>query len=85
MSSGGGEATGWIVAGITSVIASLSSAVAYLFRLREVEIRQRIDSLEEHADMQENAITECREDRQRLSIEVATLRGELNAHLNKKT
>ena len=78
------ETTGWVVAGITSLIASLSSAIAYLFRLREKEIRERIDALEEHADMQENAITECREDRQRLSIEVATLRGELNAHLNKK-
>jgi hypothetical protein len=82
--STGDEATAWWLAGVGAVISTLASSLAYVFRLREKEIRERIDALEEHADTQENAITECREDRQRLSIEVATLRGELNAHLNKK-
>ena len=77
----GQGAVGWVLAATGAVVSALATSVAYLFRLREAEIRERISALEAHAALQEDAIVECRNDRQQLSIQVAILRGELEHYV----
>ena len=52
--------TGWVFAAIGAVVSTLATSVAYLFRLREKEIRERIEALEAHATIQEAAIVALR-------------------------
>lgn len=51
--------TGWILAGVASVVASLTSAVAFLYKSIQSNHTERLD------DMQ-NQVKELREDQKRL-------------------
>lgn len=68
---------GWILAGFTSVAATLASAVAILWRKQSSDQDQVIAKLEVRMEKQEKRSDECEDDRLRLSRELATVTGEL--------
>ena len=76
--------TGWIVAGASTVIATLASAVAFLFRNNEAKNTASIAKLENQVELLECKVVEsdrkhdeCQQDRVRLSVEVAIIREHL--------
>lgn len=71
MSGGSTEQiSGWFTAAIATVVATLSSVVAFLFKLRENENAKRIEDLSVKAD-------QCVEERTQLKTECAIMRGKI--------
>ena len=78
--------TGWILAGIMSMTTALASTVAYLYRAIENKNSQAIESVKEEITAMrvelskyEGKHDECMKDREKINVELATLRGEMNA------
>jgi hypothetical protein len=68
---------GWVAAGIATIIASLSSVVAWLFRLRENENAKHITSLTEEVATINGKADKCEEERGELKIECAIMKGKI--------
>lgn len=73
------EITGWFLAGIATIMASLSSAVAWLYKSQiqkfidtEAELKNRVLVLETRADT-------CEQDRNELRVEHAKLEAKCEA------
>lgn len=91
--------TGWFFAGVSTVIATLASVVAFLFKLNETKnsqaiaaMQNRLDSQERKMNSQEEKIKEseikhdkCEEDRQNLAVKVANLTGKLDRYIIDQT
>lgn len=76
---------GWIAAGVSTIIASLATAVATLFRMSENKSVSAVRALEERVNYLDKANAECIEDRIKLnanivnlSVTVARLEGRLS-------
>jgi hypothetical protein len=69
--------TGWMLAGIATVIATLSSTVAWLFRLRENENSKHISSLTEEVATISIKADKCEVERGELKIECALMKGKI--------
>jgi hypothetical protein len=83
--------SGWFVAGITSVVAALASAVAMLFKMLESKNTEAIVRLSNHVKALEDALKvsdskhdECQKDRAVLSIKVAMLEDRFEAMKNER-
>ena len=68
------EQTPWIIAGVSTIIASLASAVAYLFKLNETNsikavagLEARVEHYEKRVDHLDKMNSECLQDRAKLS------------------
>lgn len=70
------EVSGWFTAGIT-VVATLSSVVAFLFKLRENENAKRIEELKNDFGVISVKANKCEEERVELKTECASMRGEI--------
>jgi len=84
--------TGWFFAGVSTVIASLASVVAFLFKMNESKNTAAITALQTRLDQQEKKLNdsdikheECQQDREKLSIQVATLTGKLERYIIDQT
>ena len=55
--------TGWVLAGIAAVVTALSSAVSYLFFLRNSEIQKSIEELKRKLDEMTRKADDCHEER----------------------
>ncbi|TWU22470.1 hypothetical protein Pla52o_35260 [Novipirellula galeiformis] len=89
--SEGAENAGWVIAGVSTVVATLASAVAGLFKLNESKNAEAIKRLEDHVGKQESKLEaqetrliesdrkhdECQQDRIKLSTEVGLIRERL--------
>ena len=80
----------WYIAGASTIIASLASAVAFLFKLLESKNTESIASLEQKLLMQDERLIEsdrkhdeCQQDRMKLSQEVAIIREHLAIYIKK--
>jgi len=71
------EVSGWLTAGIATVVATLSSAVAFLFRLRENENAKRIEDLKSEVSAINVKADKCEEERTELKTECALMRGKI--------
>jgi hypothetical protein len=69
--------TGWMLAGIATVIATLSSTVAWLFKLRENENAKHISSLTEEVATIGLKADKCEAERGELKIECALMKGKI--------
>lgn len=76
---------GWIAAGVTTLIASLATAVATLFKINESKSALAVKSLElrlegyaQRLDDSDRKHQECLEDRIELSRQIARLEGRLS-------
>ena len=85
------EQTPWVIAGASTIIAALSSAVAFLFKLNESKSLAAVASLEvrvNHQDRQleelEKMNRECLMDRSRLQAKCEIIEKRL-AEVEKKT
>lgn len=85
------EQTPWVIAGTSTIIAALSSAVAFLFKLNESKSLRAVASLEARIDHQDKQITElenmnreCLMDRSRLQAKCEIIEKRL-AEVEKKT
>ena len=81
MSNGDFNNTGWFIAGISTMVATLSAAITALFKLVESKNTESIDELRKQVTKLENRLEEsdkrhddCQIDRAKLSIEVALLK-----------
>ena len=70
--------TGWMLAGIATIIATLSSTVAWLFKLRENENAKRITDLTDHVDIISIKADKCEEERGELKIQCAIMQGKMS-------
>ena len=76
---------GWIVAGASTIIATLATAVATLFKINENKSISAVKALEQRVNFLDVANAECIKDRQELnatvvslSVAVARLEGKLS-------
>lgn len=83
-----GSSTGWFLAGVSTVVATLASAVAFLFRMNESKNAAAILTMQSRLDQQEQKLVEsdekhdqCQRDREQLSVQVATLNGKLDRYI----
>ena len=70
--------TGWMLAGIATVIATLSSTVAWLFKLRENENAKRLSDLTDEVASISVKADKCETERGELKIECAIMKGKLS-------
>jgi hypothetical protein len=75
------EETGWFVAGVATVIGTLASAVAFLFKLNEsknagaiLALTHQVELQQKQIDASEKRHDECQDDRRKLATEVAVIR-----------
>jgi len=80
--------TGWFVAGVSTVVATLASTVAFLFRSNEAKNTVAIEKLDKQVELLESRVVEsdrkhdeCQEDRVKLSVEVAIIREHLASYI----
>lgn len=64
---------GWVLAGIATVIGTLATAVAGLWRLSEAKNSKAIAAHQETIDHLEIRATKCEHDREELRVRVARL------------
>jgi hypothetical protein len=69
--------SGWVAAGIATIIATLSSVVAWLFKLRENENAKHLTNLTEEVAMISVKADKCEEERGQLKIECAIMKGKV--------
>lgn len=76
--------SGWVIAGVASIIATLSSTVAFLFKLRESQIQKQIkglqddyDEVKEECKILQAKSDECIQDREDLRVEIARIKERL--------
>ena len=77
MNSEENSLTGWMLAGVASVVATLASTVAWLFKLRENENAKHIASLTEEVLTIGQKADKCEAERGELKIECALMKGKL--------
>lgn len=70
--------TGWMLAGIATVIATLSSTVAWLFKLRENENTKRLADLTSEVAMISVKADKCEQERGELKIQCAVMQGKVS-------
>jgi hypothetical protein len=70
--------TGWMLAGIASVIATLTSTVAWLFKLRENENAKHIEGLKNEVATISAKADKCEVERGDLKTECALMRGKID-------
>lgn len=70
---------GWIVAGVSTVITTLSSAVAFLFRGQVKLYETRIGQLEGQVVKLGDASDKCQEEHSNTKVALAKLEGRLEA------
>ena len=68
---------GWIVAGVSAVISTLTSAVAFLFRGQIKLYETRIGQLDEEVLRLSDASEKCQEEHTNTKIELASLKGRM--------
>ncbi len=68
---------GWIASAVTSAIAALSSAVAYLFRSQVKLYETRITQLEAITQRQDELIDKCEHEHAETKVELATIKERL--------
>lgn len=61
--------TGWVLAGVAAVVTALSSAVSYLFFLRNSEIQRSIEELKRQLDAMTSKADECHEERAQIKAQ----------------
>ena len=69
--------SGWVAAGIATIIATLSSTVAWLFKLRENENAKHLANLTNEVATISAKADKCEEERGELKIECAIMKGKL--------
>jgi chromosome segregation ATPase len=69
--------TGWMLAGIATVIATLSSTVAWLFKLRENENAKRLSELKSDVETINAKADKCEVEREGLKVECAVMRSKI--------
>lgn len=70
--------TGWMLAGVATVIATLSSTVAWLFKLRENENAKHLSNLTDEVATISAKADKCEQERGELKIECAVMKGKLS-------
>ena len=75
---------GWILAGVSAVIATLSTVLAKfyhhqlsMFHKREKSLETRIDKLEEYSRNQRAEIIDCHKQREEMRVELVGIKTEL--------
>lgn len=63
MDSNDNSYMGWVLAGVASIVGTLSTVVAYLFRKSEFDNAQAIKKLEEHNAEVAKKADDCEKDR----------------------
>lgn len=69
--------SGWVAAGIATIIATLSSVVAWLFKLRENENAKHLTNLTEQVATISAKADRCESERSELKIECTLMKGKL--------
>lgn len=69
--------SGWLTAGIATIIATLSSTVAWLFKLRENENAKHLTSLTNEVATINAKADKCEEERGELKVECAIMKEKL--------
>ena len=69
--------TGWVMASVATIIASLASAVAFLFRLRENENAKNIQELKSDLQASSERSKQCEQDRAELYTKCAVLEAKM--------
>jgi septal ring factor EnvC (AmiA/AmiB activator) len=77
MTSEENSLTGWMLAGIASVIATLTSTVAWLFKLRENENAKRLSELKSDVETINAKADKCEVEREGLKVECAVMRSKI--------
>lgn len=77
MSNDANALSGWVTAGLATILATLSSAVAFLFKLRENENAKRIEDLKTEVQTIGAKSDKCEEERGELKTACAIMKGEL--------
>jgi septal ring factor EnvC (AmiA/AmiB activator) len=83
-----GSLTGWVLAGLASIIATLSTVVATLFKINQTNVQlahtqqitalqERLEALEKHNYELTERADKCAEDREALRVEIAVIRARL--------
>ncbi len=70
--------SGWVTAGIATIIATLSSVVAWLFKLRENENSRHIESLTKQVETISVKADKCEEERGELRTKIEVLETKLS-------
>jgi septal ring factor EnvC (AmiA/AmiB activator) len=69
--------TGWVTAGIATILATLSSAIAFLFKLRENENAKRLAELKSDVETINAKADKCEVEREGLRVECAVMRSKI--------
>ncbi len=69
--------TGWVMASVATIIASLASAVAFLFKLRENENAKNIQELKSDLQSSAKRSEQCEQDRAELYTKCAVLEAKM--------
>jgi septal ring factor EnvC (AmiA/AmiB activator) len=69
--------TGWVMASVATIIASLASAVAFLFKLRENENAKNIQELKSDLQASSERSKQCEQDRAELYTKCAVLEAKM--------
>tara|TARA_R110002111_G_scaffold84804_1_gene133153 strand:+ start:179 stop:433 length:255 start_codon:yes stop_codon:yes gene_type:complete len=75
--------TGYIVGLAGTIIGTLASAVAFLFKLLDSKNSSAIVDLQTRVACLDTANQECREDRENLRVELATVKSDLCRKVDK--
>ncbi len=67
----------WVTAGIATILATLSSAVAFLFKLRENENAKRLEELKSDVETINAKADKCETEREELKVECAVMRSKI--------
>jgi hypothetical protein len=83
--------SGWVAAGISTVIATLASVVAYLYHRLDANNAKTITALEGRCDLLQKKVDECETDRlllhrqmAKLEVKIAMLEDEIKELRGKK-
>jgi septal ring factor EnvC (AmiA/AmiB activator) len=69
--------SGWVTAGIATILATLSSAIAFLFKLRENENAKRLSELKSDVETINAKADKCEVEREGLKVECAVMRSKI--------
>ncbi len=69
--------SGWVTAGIAGILATLSSAIAFLFKLRENENAKRLSELKSDVETINAKADKCEVEREGLKVECAVMRSKI--------
>lgn len=73
MNDGGTSISAWVLAGVSTVVATLTSAVAFLFRANNKLYETRIGQLEGEVCVLKDASEKCQQEHTATKIELAKM------------